>query len=154
MIDRDLDAQSLRTLPERMGRELTTPRFTMLLVSSFGIAALFFAAIGTYGLLSYLVSQRTREIGIRLALGAQPAQVLRSVVQGGLALAAFGLAAGLAVTMLSARLIRTLVVGVPLYDPVTLGISAVILLVVAAAAGLVPAFRASRVDPVLTLNAE
>jgi predicted permease len=151
-VDRDLEARGIETLPEQMSRALTTPRFTMLLVTGFGAAALILAAIGTYGLLSYVVSQRRREIGIRLALGARPGQVLRSVVRRAVTLASAGVCVGLAATLIGGRAIRSLVVGVPWYDPATLAASACILLAVAAVAALVPALRASRVDPLTTLG--
>jgi predicted permease len=153
-VDRDLQAYNLQTLPERMRQQLTTPRFTMLLVASFGVAALFFAAIGTYGLLSYVVSQRTREIGIRLALGAERRQILGSVVRSGLTLAGVGVGTGLVATLLAARALRTLVVGVSVADPLTLAAAALTLVIIAVVACLAPAWRASRVDPVVTLASE
>jgi len=152
--DKDFDPQNFTTLPERMHRQLTTPRFTMLLVAIFGFAALFFAAIGTYGLLSYLVSQRTREIGIRLALGAAPSLILGSIVRGGLALAFPGIASGLLLTLLAGRVMRSLVVGVSVSDPLTLVGASIVLLLVATAACFLPAWKASRVDPAVTLSAE
>ena len=153
-VDRDLEANNIRTLPERMQRELVTPRFTMLLVSAFGIAALFFAGVGTFGLLSYLVSQRTREIGIRYALGAQRKDVILAVVGRGVALAALGTAIGIAVTLAAGGAMRALVVGVSVSDVPTLATTALTLLAVAVAACLVPALRASRVNPVIALNSE
>jgi len=152
--DKDFDPQNFTTLPERMHRQLTTPRFTMLLVAIFGLAALFFAAIGTYGLLSYFVSQRTREIGIRLALGAAPSRILGSIVRGGLALALPGIASGLLLTLLAGRVMRSLVVGVSVSDPLTLIGASIVLLLVATAACFLPAWKASRVDPAVTLSAE
>jgi putative ABC transport system permease protein len=153
-VDRDLEANNIRTLPERMQRELVTPRFIMLLASAFGIAALFFAGVGTFGLLSYLVSQRTREIGIRYALGAQRRDVIAAVVGRGVALAALGAAIGINVTIVAGRAIRALVVGVSVSDAPTLAAAALTLLGVAVAACLVPALRASRVNPVIALNSE
>jgi putative ABC transport system permease protein len=152
-IDRDLEAWSITLLSGHLNRELRTPRFTMLLVTSFGVAALLFAAIGTYGLLNYLAAQRTREIGIRLALGAMPRQIFGGIIGGGLALAMVGIALGLTATLLTARLIRSQLVGVSAVDPLTLAASALVLLVVAALACAVPAWKASRVDPVSTLTA-
>jgi ABC-type antimicrobial peptide transport system permease subunit len=115
---------------------------------------LLFAAIGTYGLLSYVVSQRTREIGIRLALGAEPARILAAVVRGGLLLALPGVVVGLVLTLMAGRFMRSLVVGVSLTDPVTLGGAGVLLLIVAAVACFIPGWRASRVDPVVTLTSD
>jgi len=153
-IDRDLEARSITTMPEHVRRALTTPRFTMVLVTSFGLAALVFAAIGTYGLMSYVAARRTREIGIRLALGALPRQILGTMVGSGLTFAAAGIVLGIVATFAVGRLLRTQLVGVSAADPLTLAASALVLLVVAAAACAIPAWRASRVDPVSTLSAE
>jgi putative ABC transport system permease protein len=153
-VDRDLEAGSVRTLPERLQRELVTPRFTMLLVSAFGMAALFFAGVGTFGLLSYLVSQRTREIGIRYALGARRRDILLAVVGRGVALAALGTGIGIAVTLTTGGALRALVVGVSVSDAATLAATALTLLLVAVVACLLPALRASRVNPVIALNSE
>jgi putative ABC transport system permease protein len=126
----------------------------MLLVSVFGIAALFFAGVGTFGLLSYLVSQRTREIGIRYALGAQRRDVILAVVGRGLLLAGLGTSIGLAVTLAAGGAMRALVVGVSVSDVPTLAATTLVLLVVAVTACLVPALRASRVNPIVALNSE
>ena len=153
-IDRDLEARSLTPFPDHVARALRTPRFTMLLVGSFAAAALLFAAIGTYGLLTYVAGQRTREIGIRLALGALPRQILAGIIGGGLRLALTGIVIGLVATEVSARFMRSQLVGVSVFDPVALGASALVLLLVAAGACAIPAWRASRVDPATTLVAD
>jgi len=153
-IDRDLDPSTMRTMPDLMSTELKKPKFTMLLVIAFGGAALLLAAIGTYSVLSFVVSQRTREIGIRLALGAQRRAILGDVVSSGFLLAGAGLALGLVGALVAGRSLRGMVAGVSSSDPVTLIATTAILILVAAAACLLPAWRASRVDPVTALRAE
>ena len=153
-IDEDLVPSGVATLAERRDRELVSPRFTVLLVTAFGLAALLLAAIGTYGLLAYLVSQRTRELGIRVALGARRVQIIAMVLRFGLVLAVTGLALGLAATVVLGSVMQGLVTGASTSDPLTLGASGLVLLVVALMACAVPAWRASRVDPVVTLSAE
>ncbi|MFI5279598.1 MAG: ADOP family duplicated permease [Gemmatimonadales bacterium] len=153
-VDPDFDAKVIRTMPELRDRGLTAPRFDMLLLTSFGVAALLLAAVGTYGLLAYNVAQRTREIGIRLALGAQRGHVVRSVISRGLTMSGAGIALGLAAFLLVGRAIAPLAPGVSLRDPATLAGAGAVLIAVATAACLVPALRAGRVDPILTLSAE
>jgi predicted permease len=153
-VDADFDAKVIRTMPELQDRQLTAPRFDMLLLMSFGVAALLLAAVGTYGLLAYNVTQHTREIGIRLALGAQPRHVVRSVLSRGLGMSGAGIALGLGAFLLVGRAIAPLAPGVSLHDPLTLAGAGAVLLGVAAAACLIPALRAGRVDPILTLSAE
>jgi putative ABC transport system permease protein len=153
-IDRDLEVNSIRTMQDLVDSRMKTPRFNLVLLLSFSVAALLLAAIGTYALLSYLVAQRTREIGIRLALGADRGQVLRSVISRGVSLALAGAAIGIVAALVLGRTVSTLVVGVSPRDPVTLGSTVVILLIVALVACAWPAWRASRVDPVLVLSAE
>ena len=126
----------------------------MLLVVAFGGAALLLAAIGTYSVLSFVVSQRTREIGIRLALGAQRRSIIGEVVSSGFGLVGAGLAFGLFGALLASRALRGFVAGVSLTDPITLVGTSVVLMLVAAAACTMPAWRASRVDPVTALRAE
>jgi putative ABC transport system permease protein len=153
-IDRDLDVRTIRTMQDLVASQMRAPRFNFVLLASFGIAALVLAAIGTYALLSYLVAQRTREIGIRLALGADPTKVLRGVVARGLALAGSGAAIGLVATLALGRSVATLVVGVSPRDPLTLAGTVLVLLVVAIVACAWPAWRASRVNPAMVLGAE
>jgi putative ABC transport system permease protein len=153
-IDRDLDPRSLRAMPELMASEMKKPKFTMVLVIAFGGAALLLAAIGTYSVLSFVVSQRTREIGFRLALGAQRRSIIGDVVSSGFGLVGAGLGLGLLGALAASRALRGFVAGVSLTDPITLVGTAVVLMVVAAAACTLPAWRASRVDPVTALRAE
>jgi len=153
-IDRDLRVPRLRTMNEVVDARMKTPRFNLVLFLGFGGAALLLAALGTYALLSYLVAQRTREIGIRLAIGAAPSQVLRAVIGRGLVLAGAGAMFGLAATLALGRSVSSLVVGVSPHDPPTLLATVGVLLVVAAIACAWPAWRASRLNPALTLTAE
>jgi ABC-type antimicrobial peptide transport system permease subunit len=135
-------------------RRLRTPRFHALLILTFSATALLLAAIGTYGLFAYLISRRTRELGIRIALGAERALIVRSVLADGLRLAIFGVAIGTVSSILLVQGARSLIAGVSTFDPASLFGGAAILLVVATAACLAPALRASRVDPAVTLAAE
>ena len=133
---------------------LARQRFAMQLLGVFALLALSLAAIGTYGVMAHVVTQGTRELGIRLALGATNTNILGMVLRHGLAVAAAGLVVGLAAAALLTRLIATLIVGVTATDPLTFIVAAVALAVAAAIATLVPALRASRVDPVVSLRSE
>ena len=117
-------------------------------------AALLLGAIGIYGVISYMVSLRTREIGVRMALGAQSVQVRRMVVRQGLTLATIGVAIGLAAALALSRLISSLLYGITPYDPATLASVTLGLLVVSAVASWLPAMRAARIDPIEALRAD
>jgi putative ABC transport system permease protein len=153
-IDRDLDATSLQSMPQLMQHELRTPRFQTFLLLTFSAAALALAAIGTYGLFAYAVTARTRELGIRIALGAQPRQILAAVMGDAFKLAALGIIVGTGCVLVLGRALRGMIVGVSPFDPLSIAGSAVLLLAVAAVACLGPARRASSVDPAVTLSAE
>jgi putative ABC transport system permease protein len=137
-----------------VGNALSTPTFMSVLLSIFAALALSLSAIGIYGVLSYVVSRRTREIGIRVAIGAGRARVLRMVLSSGVSLAVIGIGAGLILAFAVTRLLGGLLHGVTPVDPATFIAVAVALTGVAAAASLVPAWRASRVDPVVALKSE
>ena len=126
----------------------------MTLVGAFATLALILALIGAYGVTSYLVSQRTKEIGVRLALGADPSRVSRLVVREGMRVAAVGVLAGVVIALLTTQLASGLLYGVSPRDPVTLGVVVVMLLGVSALANYVPARRAARVDPLTALRQE
>jgi putative ABC transport system permease protein len=153
-INPDVQLNPFRTLDEQFARRLVSPRFNMLLVASFALVAVLMAAVGVYGVNAYTVASRTREFGVRAALGASPAQLVTSVVRRGMALASVGIIAGLAGSIAIGRLLTSLLYGLPARDPVTLVSAVIILTVVAAIACWVPARRASRVDPVAALRAQ
>jgi putative ABC transport system permease protein len=153
-MDPNLPIANVRTMDDVVGATLSSPRFTGALLAVFAAVALVLSAIGIYGVLSYLVSRRTREIGIRLAVGAGRAQVLVMVLRSGLSLALAGLIAGLAIAAVLTRSMQTLLHGVSPTDPWTFGVVAVSLSLVATVASLVPAWRAMRVDPVVALKTE
>jgi predicted lysophospholipase L1 biosynthesis ABC-type transport system permease subunit len=152
--DPSLPVIRLRAMEEVIDGSLRRPRMLMHLLAGFAALALLLAAIGTYGVLSYLVAERRREIGIRMALGARRQTVLRSVLGHGLTMTFTGLAAGLAGSLALTRLMETMLFEVRPGDPPTLiGVASVITLV-ASAACLVPAYRATRVDPLTALREE
>ena len=153
-IDRNLRAGTMLTFPERRQMELRTPRFQTLLIVTFGCAALLLAAIGTYGMFTYRVSRRTREMGIRLALGAARGRVVAEILRESLSLATFGVAVGIAGAIAAGRAMSGMIAGVSPYDLPTMLTSVCVLTSVAAAACLGPAWRASHVDPAITLTAE
>jgi FtsX-like permease family len=152
--DPSLPVIGLRPMDDVISGSLRQPRILMHLFGGFAGLALLLAAIGTYGVLSYLVTQRLREIGIRMALGAGRETVLRSVMAHGLTLALVGLAAGLAAALVLTRLMEALLFEVRPNDPGTLAGVAALVTIVAAAASLVPAVRATRVDPIVALREE
>jgi putative ABC transport system permease protein len=123
-------------------------------LAAFAAAALLLAALGIYGVVSYAVSRREREIGVRMALGAQAADVLRMVLREGLRLSLIGVGCGIAAALLLARLLHAFLYGVSPTDPLTYALVAILLALVAALASLLPARRATRVDPVVALRAE
>jgi putative ABC transport system permease protein len=123
-------------------------------LGTFAALALILSAIGIYGVLSYVVSRRTREIGIRVAIGAQRGQVIRLVLRSGLSLALIGVAVGVAAAAWGSQLMRGLLHDVRPWDPATFVAVAALLSGVAVLASLVPAWRASRIDPVLVLKGE
>ena len=129
-------------------------RFEMLGLVVFAGIALALATVGLYGVMSFLVGRRTRELGLRLALGARPSQIMASVVLDGLRLAGLGLMAGLGLSLIVNRALQNALFGVSPTDPVTLIVVASILAVVAAVASLIPARRAMRVDPIVALRTE
>ena len=155
-LDPTLPLYDVRSFDEhiRSGRAMLGTRLGAAFSEVFGGLALLLAAVGLYGLLSYAVAQRTREIGIRVALGAQTGTVLQLVVRQGLALSALGAAIGLAITVLVTRLLTALLFGVAPRDPVILGGVVVVLLAVGVVASMVPALKAARVDPLAALRAE
>lgn len=153
-IDRDQPISNVRTMDQLLGALVAQRRFSMTLVGAFAVLALILALIGAYGVTSYLVSQRTKEIGVRLALGADPSRVSTLVVSEGMRVAGVGVLAGVAIALLTTRLASGLLYGVSPRDPLTLGAVVVLLLGVSALANYLPARRAARVDPLTALRQE
>ena len=153
-IDRDFAGNDVRTLDSVLSRNVEQPRFRTLLLGAFAAVALALAAVGVYGLVAYSVTQRTREIAIRLALGARPAQVAGPIIREGLLLATAGVVAGLVVAYALARVLSSFLFGVEARDPLTFVSVAAVLIVVAFAASYVPSRRALRVDPMTALRIE
>jgi predicted permease len=151
-IDKTLPVANMQPLTQLMSEAAAQPRLTMLIFGIFASAALALAAIGVYGVVAYSVAQRTREIGVRMALGAQPARIVRAVLRHGLSLAVVGIVIGLAGAYALSRFIAAILYGTEPTDLVTYGGVALVLALCAAVASLVPARRAARVDPVTALR--
>jgi predicted permease len=153
-LDAELALANVRTMEQWLSNSAAQPRLNTLLLGIFAFVALVIASIGIYGVLAYSVSQRTGEIGVRMALGATPRGVLRLVIGEGMKLALVGVGAGLLGGLALGRAVSSLVFGVPVRDPLTFTGVAVVLACVALAACAIPAFRASRVDPIVALRYE
>jgi predicted permease len=153
-IDPSVPVIGLRSMDDVISDSLRRPRMLMHLFGAFAGLTVLLAAVGTYGMLSYLVTQRRREIGIRMALGASGEAVLYSVMAHGLTLALIGLAAGLGAALMLTRLMKALLFEVSPNDPATFASVAALIIVVAAVASLIPAVRATRVDPIVALREE
>jgi putative ABC transport system permease protein len=153
-LDADLPVALLQPMSELVDGSVARQRFNALLLGIFGAVALVLAAVGLYGVMSFLVVQRSQEIGIRLALGSRPADVLRLVLRQGLVITAAGLLAGVAGAMALSRLAATLLFGVQPTDPTTYAGVALLLTAVAVVACVLPARRATRIDPVHAMRGE
>jgi putative ABC transport system permease protein len=153
-LDPDVPMYAVQTMTEQLDRFLWARRAYSWLFGAFAMVAILLAAAGVYGIISYAVSQRTQEIGIRMALGARPGQVLGQVLLGGMALVAIGVAAGVVGALWATRLLRTLLFGVSSYDPLIYAAVVLVVLSVGLLANLVPARRAARVDPMRALHFE
>jgi putative ABC transport system permease protein len=153
-LDSNVAAADVKTMEDIIDTSVAQRRLTMLLLSIFAGLALVLAAVGIYGVIGYSVSQRTQEIGIRMALGAPRANVLRMVVGQAMGLAVVGVGVGAVAAWLLTRLMQKLLFGVTASDPLTFAAVSVLLALVAAMAASVPALRATRVDPVIALRSE
>jgi ABC-type antimicrobial peptide transport system permease subunit len=153
-IDHALPPPPFTLISDLVAERVAPRRFTFTLLGIFALVAASLAVVGLYGVLAYLVADRTREIGIRVALGADPRRVIRLVLGNGFALTVVGAILGLAMSVVSVRAIRSLVYGTSIYDPWTFAAATLLLVCVSALASYVPARRASQVDPAIALRAE
>jgi putative ABC transport system permease protein len=153
-IDRNLALFSPRAVPELIEQSIGQSRLNTTMLSMFAGVALVLAIIGIYGVISYSVTQRTQEIGVRMALGAQQGDVLRLVLREGVLLAAVGVVIGVGGAFYATRWIRSWLFGIETTDPMTIVSTAIGLVVIALAASWLPARRASRVDPLVAMRAD
>ena len=154
LVDAELAVDQVLPMQEVLRESIAADRFMMLLVVAFGVSAVVLAAVGLYGLISYSVAQRTREIGIRVALGARPDQVMTPVIREGMLLAGIGVVLGIGAALITTELIASFLHGVAPTDPLTFTAVAALLLGVALLASYIPSRRAIRVDPLTALRAE
>ena len=153
-IDRTVPVTTVRAMSDVVAGATARPRFTLALLATFAAVALVLAAVGIYGVISYAVSRRTHEIGVRIALGATPGRVVRLIVGQGMRVVAGGILAGLVGAMTLSRLMTSVVYGVRVTDPLTYSGVAALLVGVALVASYVPARRATRIDPLSAMQAE
>lgn len=153
-MDPPVPTKAFRPIQDMIDRSMSPRRFVTTTLTAFAAFAILLAALGIFGVISYSVSQRKREMGIRLALGASYADLLRQILARTLALAASGMVVGLAAAWAVARTMRGLLFDVPASDPLTFAAVPCLLLVVAVLAGYLPARRASRLNPVATLRTD
>jgi ABC-type antimicrobial peptide transport system permease subunit len=151
-IDPEVPINDVAPMEQLLARSLARRSFTMMLLATAAALALVLSAVGIYGVISYVVTQRRGEIGIRMALGARGVEVQRMVVKQSLSLAAVGIVIGLAGALATTRLLGALLFGVSPTDPLVLVLATVLLVILAALASYAPALRASRVDPVESLR--
>jgi len=151
-VNRDVAIYHVRTLEEMLSSAASQPRFQTLLLSSFAVMALLLSAIGLYAVLSYMVAQRTNEMGLRIALGSPRGNVLALILKRGLVLAGIGLVIGLGAAAVLTRYVSSQIYGVHAYDPLTYITVTALLVVISVVASLAPAWRAASVDPMKTLR--
>ena len=153
-MDARIPLAAIKTMTEHMTWALWAPNMAATLALAFGVLALLLSAVGLYSVMAYVVSQRTREVGIRMALGAKRADVLRLITSQGMRLAAVGVAIGFALSLALARALSAVLIGVSAYDVKTFALVPLLLGVVAFIACLVPARRATKVNPLDALRYE
>jgi putative ABC transport system permease protein len=151
-VDPNLPVYGIRTMQEMMANSLERRRFALTLMALFGALALFLASIGIYGVMAYAIGQRSQEFGIRMALGAEPRDILLLAFRPGVVLTGIGIAVGLLGGLGAARLMSSLLFGVAPYDPLTFGAVVAVLTLVALAACGIPARRAIRIPPSIALR--
>jgi putative ABC transport system permease protein len=153
-MDVDIPLADVATISDVVSTATGGLAYTTILLGAFAVLGLALAAIGIYGVVAYGVTQRTAEIGVRMAIGATPAEVLWLIVRGGVGLGSLGAVLGLVGSLASGRTLANQLFGVSMMDPVTFVGTAVVLIAVAAAASVIPAWRATRIDPVRALRGE
>jgi len=153
-MDKTLPVYALKPMTEYLSDSLSKRRFNLVLLSVFAAVALLLAAVGIYGVISYSVSQRTHEIGIRVAVGAHSIDILRLIVGQAMILTLVGIAIGIGAALALTRLMESLLFDVSVTDPLTFVVISAVLTSVALAACFVPALRATRVDPMIALRYE
>ena len=153
-IDPKLPVAGLQTLEEAISTSLLLPRVSTSLFATFGLLGLLLAGVGLYGVIAYAVSERTREIGVRVAMGARRRDILALVLRGGMGLTVLGLGLGLAAAAVATRMLSAVLYGVSTTDAVTFAGVSLFILFVAAVASYVPARRAAALDPVVALRSQ
>jgi putative ABC transport system permease protein len=153
-LDPSMPLNDVRTLEQVVSSSIAGARFRTSLLATFALVALLLSAIGVYGVMSYSVEQRSQEMGLRMALGASPRDVLRLITGHGMRLAIAGIAIGLVAAIGLTRVLESLLFGVSASDPLTFGAIGVLLAAVASLASYIPARRATRADPMVVLRAE
>ena len=151
-IDRELPISDIRTLDTVTSAAMTGQRLSLILIGFFALASLVLAAFGIYGVMSYLVSQRTHELSIRLALGAQVGDVMKLIIRQGMKLALVGVSIGIIISLALTQLMKSILFGVSATDPLTFALIAALLVIVALLANYIPARQAAKVDPMITLK--
>jgi putative ABC transport system permease protein len=151
-VDRDQPLARVRTMEDAMAESVTQPRLRTILLALLSAIALILSLIGVYGVMAYSVSERTHEIGVRIALGASPAEIRALIMSEGTRLAAVGIAIGVAGALAMSRALSALLFGISATDPITFVIAAAALALAALAAAYAPARRAGRIDPVVLLR--
>jgi putative ABC transport system permease protein len=154
VVDRDQPVWAISSMEQLLDRSLSRLRYTMRLTAGFALLALILAAVGVYGVISYLVTQRTREIGIRIAVGATPSQAVAPIMSLGVRLTLLATGLGLAAALAGSRLLRGQLFEVKSTDPLTYAVVVLVLAAVALLASWMPARRAARIDPIVVLRHE
>ena len=150
----DLVVDYVRTIDQQIGATLVRERLLAMLSSAFGVLALLLSCIGLYGVVSYDVARRVRDLGIRLALGAPRRDVIRQVIAGALTVSSIGMLSGIVAALAATRLLSSLLFGITARDPLTISLAASLLMITTLLASYLPARRAASLDPVAVLRAE